>query len=85
MEKIEVAKKNFEEFINDVGIDEIESMKFGLLLSVSTLAAIIGTMVKDEYKDEIDKTILDFERAAEHAGVARFICQMLENEGESNE
>lgn len=83
MEKIEVGKKNFEEFVN--GIDEIESTKFGLFLSVSALAATIAVMVKDEYKDEIDKKILEFERAAEHAGVIRFICQMLGEDGESNE
>ena len=56
-----------------------------MLLAVSAIAAGLKKMVKDEYQDEIDKLIVDFEEYAEHTGVIRFISQMLEDKGDLNE
>lgn len=86
MEKIEVGKKNFEEFINEIGgVDKVSEPLERTAMLASLMAATIATMVKDEYQERALELITEFEECSETLGVIKFINQMLNNEGGSNE
>ena len=86
MEKIEVGKKNFEEFINEIGgVDKVEMALERTAMLASLMAASIATMVKDEHQEKALELITEFEECSESLGVVKFISQMLNGEGDSDE